>query len=123
MTGRKMVIQEKIGKKLGSGLSEKIAVYVPSDVNGREVDNSVYVHEVMKKLSQMFGGATAYKACGAWISEEKGLIVESVTIVYSYTNNITNDDIDNVIKVCEHIKKEMKQEAISLEVSGSLYFI
>lgn len=124
MTGKKMEIQEKLGKKLGSGLSEKIAVYVPSTYDGnREVDNSAYVQQVMKELAELFGGATAYQASGAWISEEKGLIIENVTIVYAYCDTLTNEAIDDVIKICEHIKEEMKQEAVSIEINNKLYFI
>ena len=125
MTGRKMEIQEKLGKKLGSGLSEKIAVYVPSTYDGNRemIDNSAYVQQVMKELAELFGGSTAYQASGAWISEEKGLIIENITIVYSYCDILTNEKIDDVIKICEYIKEEMKQEAISLEINNKLYFI
>ena len=125
MTGRKMEIQEKLGKKLGSGLSEKIAVYVPSTYDGnREViDNSAYVQKVMEELAELFGGATAYEASGAWISEEKGLIIENVTIVYAYCDTLTNEAIDDVIKICEHIKEGLKQEAVSIEINDKLYFI
>lgn len=107
-----------------TSLKEKIAVYVPStiDVN-KKIDNSFYVHEILKEFSEIFGGATAYNASGAWVSSEKGLIIEDVVIVYSYSDKLTNNDIDKIICICEWLKDELKQECISLEVNDKLYFI
>lgn len=123
MAREKMEIKEKLGK-LGGGLSEKISVYVPSTFDGdKRIDNSAYVQQVMKELAELFGGSTSVKASGAWISEEKGLIVENITIVYSYSDNLTNEKIDAVINICNWLKNKLEQEAVSLEINGKLYFI
>jgi hypothetical protein len=109
-------------------LTNKVSIYIPSKINIskiniKTIDNSEYVEAVMKKMSLLFGGATAYNASGAWMSEEKGLIIENVTIIYSYCDGLKNEEIDKVINICEWLKNELQQEAVSLEVNGKLYFI
>lgn len=105
-------------------LKERVAVYVPSTVNvDEEVDNTSYVHEVLKEFSEIFGGATAINADGAWVSNEKGIVLEKNTIIYSFTNNLNNETIDKILNICQWLKDEMKQEAISLVINNQLYFI
>lgn len=103
---------------------ESVKVYVPSTLDvDKKINNIFYVREVMKKFSEIFGGATAYQADGAWISDNKGLIVESVTIIYSYCDRLTNETVDKILDICKWIKKELKQECISLEINGKFYFV
>ena len=103
----------------------KVSVYVPSTVNVNEsIDNSAQVMDVITKLSKLFGGATASKAVGGWVCEDGKTVVESVTIVYAFcTSEQLNNNIDDVISICENLRDSMKQEAISLEINGQLGFI
>lgn len=103
----------------------KVSVYVPSTVNVNEsVDNSAQVMDVITKLSKLFGGATASKAVGGWVCENGQTVVENVTIVYAFcTSEQLNNNIDEVIAICENLRDSMKQEAISLEINGQLGFI
>ena len=116
-----------INKKLKAlfSLDHNIKLYIPStnDVN-KAVDNSEQVDKVLTLFSKMFGGATSYNAVGAWQSDTKGLIKEKVKIVQSYaTAEQVEQYIDKVIEYAETLKKEMSQEAISLEYDNKLYFI
>ena len=47
---------------------------------------------------------------------------EAVTIVYS---NAAAEDIERhgaeIVAICQKIKREMKQEAVSLEINGELF--
>lgn len=106
-------------------LSSKVAVYVPSTFQASEsMDNSECVKRTLEFLSERFGGATSTKAIGCWVSTDKGLIREAVEVCYSYTNTAGLEaNIDAVIEYCEMLKKEMSQEAISLEINNELYFI
>lgn len=105
-------------------LKEKVAVYVPSTFNINEsIDNSFYVHEVLKEFSEIFGGATAISADGAWMSKANGLVLEKNIIIYSYCDNLTNENVDKVLSICEWLKSELKQEAISLVINNQLYFV
>lgn len=107
--------------KLGS----KVSVYVPATVDvNKEVDNTKYVDKVASELAKFFGGSTYTPAVGCWMSDTEGLVRERTTVVYAYaTEADLSAHIEEVIDLCEWIKEEMKQEAVSLEVNGELYFI
>lgn len=106
-------------------LDSKVAISVPSTTNVNEkCDNEEMVNRVLSRLSDLFGGATATDAIGGWNSAEYGLITERVTIVYSFCkSNDFAKHIESVLEICETIKKEMKQEAVTLEYNGQVKFI
>ena len=100
-------------------------IYVPStiDVN-TNIDNSEKVNETLQFLSSLFGGATATDASGAWMSETSGLVTEKVTICYAFTNFRNFWKHRKTVKqYAAKLRDEMKQEAISLEIDGNLYFV
>lgn len=105
-------------------LSEKIAITIPTTANVNEAqDTSNYTDDAMTLLGSLFGGATAYQAQGAWISEEYGLVKEAVTVVQASAGVITEGDLDAVITFAERMAIELNQEAVALEHNGKLYFI
>jgi hypothetical protein len=106
-------------------LSSRVAVYVPSTVNvDKKVSNKKYVDKVLTDLSGWFGGATSTKAIGSWLTQSNTLVRENVTVVYAFcTTDLLEQYGDNVIDLCEQLKKDMSQEAISLEINGKLYFV
>lgn len=106
-------------------LDKRVSIYVPSTVNvDHEADNREMVNRVAEALAGMFGGSTVTEARGAWVSDTAGLVVESVSIVYS---NCTQDQLDQYEKQIEAlavmVKTEMVQEAVSVEVDGALYLV
>lgn len=105
-------------------LSNNVKIYVPSTHGTVKADNSVVVGEVLATLSELFGGATSFEALGCWKSDTDGLVKERVTICQSYcTEAEILENIDTVVEVCEHLKKDLNQEAVSLEVNNKLYLI
>lgn len=108
-----------------TGLQEKISIYVPSTLEvNKVVSNKKYVEKVLIELSTLFGGATSQNASGSWYSNDLDcLVIEDITIVYSFSDNLDNEKIDTVLGLCEWLKMEMSQECISLEINGKLYFI
>lgn len=119
---------EMLANKRGysSPLRYRIAIYVPSTVNvNRKTNTTKYVNNTLQGLSRLFGGATAIKAAGGWITSYNELVTEDITIVYAYsdTTSFTEEAINEVISYCEYMKKELKQEAITLELNNELYFI
>lgn len=103
----------------------KFAVYVPStnDVN-KACDNTEMVKYVLAELSKLFGGATASKSVGAWMSDKEGLVLEDVTIVYAFcTSEQAGEHFADVYAICEKIKREMNQEAVTLEYNGQVKFV
>ncbi|AYP68203.1 hypothetical protein PQE75_gp071 [Bacillus phage vB_BcoS-136] len=105
-------------------LKEIVKIYVPStfDVNVKIV-NDRYVREIERKMSSLFGGSTTMETKGSYVASTGVLVQEKINIVYSFTNELDNVKIDEVINMCLWLKKEMKQECISLEVNGKLHFI
>lgn len=107
--------------KLGS----KVTVYVPGTINiNEEIDNSEYVDSTAKVLSECFGGATSTPARGYWMSSKEGLVKESTTVVFAYANQEDLEKgIDVVVDHCEWLRNTLKQDAVSLEINGEMYFI
>lgn len=106
-------------------LDSKVSVYVPSTTNVNEAcDNSEQVKRVITELSQMFGGATASDAIGGWVCASGETVLEKVTIVYAFcTSAQLREHFEDVYAICERIKSEMSQEAITLEINGQVKFI
>lgn len=106
-------------------LDSKVSVYVPSTVNvSEQVDNSEQVKNVIRELSQLFGGATATQAVGGWVSESGETILERVTIVYSFcTSEQLREHFEDVYGIAQRIKQEMSQEAVTLEINGQVKFV
>ena len=105
--------------KLGS----QIKIFVPSTYNVCvPMDSNVWVDKSLNLLSACFGGATSTKALGAWISNTGDLVKENVTLVFAYAKEQDlEESIETIYDFCMDMKREMKQEAIALEVNGNLY--
>ena len=123
-----MKINELLKSK-GAELSERVSVYVPSTTNTSHADSEAAAKMAgytAEQLSKFFGGATATTtdAVGYWLSDSAGLVAENVKIIYA---NATAEQLDEhaaeVLALAEYIKKEMSQEAVSIEISGKLYII
>lgn len=103
----------------------KVSIYVPSTVNVNEsTENTEQVKKVIGELAAMFGGATASKAVGGWVCASGETVLEEVTIVYSFcTSEQLKEHFIDVYAIAERIKKEMAQEAVTLEVNGQVKFV
>ena len=109
-------------------LDSKVAIYVPSTNNVSELDKNAlqYYFEnlILSEFSEMFGGATAQKAVGGWLSEKNGLIKEDVTIIYSFCKDSDfQKNANKVINLAKRVCIEMKQEAVTLEYNNKIAFI
>lgn len=106
-------------------LDHRIAIYVPGTVDtDKAADNRQQVERVAGEFSRMFGGATANTAAGYWMSENAGLVAESTTIVYAAcTAQQLEKHLAEVVELARQIKREMRQEAVSAEIDGTLYII
>src|SRR5215207_1909971 len=68
---------------------DRITIYIPSrDRDGEPVEFENWVKQAMELLSQIRGGATRMPPVqGAWLNpESQVLIIEDVTLVYSYVD-------------------------------------
>jgi hypothetical protein len=106
-------------------LESNVKIYIPGTIDINTIsDNTKYVNDTLKLLSDYFGGSTSYQAIGCWNSVNSGLIKEQITVCESYCKEIDlKKHIESIINYCEDLKKELKQENISLEVNNKLYFV
>lgn len=108
-------------------LGHVVKIYVPSTMNGStpvtDEVHAKYVDQSLTQFSNLFGGATAVSGTGAWVDDDKKLIKEKVTIVYSFAEKLDKKALDEVVAYAKQLKKDMTQSAISLEVDGKMYFI
>jgi hypothetical protein len=106
-------------------LSCSVKIYVPSTINiNQSFDSQEWIDKTLSFLSQEFGGSTASKALGAWLSSKGELVKENVTMVFSYANQSQlEQSIDKVYDFCLDMKAKLSQEAIALEVNNELYLV
>jgi RNA binding exosome subunit len=100
-------------------------MYIPTTMDvDRQIDTSLYVQRALELLGDLFGGATSDDAKGVWKSDTEGLVGETVYIVTSY---VTQTDLDRhlarIVDFVEGLKRELKQEAMALEVNEKLMLI
>lgn len=105
----------------------RVAVYVPG-TSGPNTEDAALAEQVTEQaaaaFSELFGGATITGAAGAWVSESLGLIREAVNIVYSFTTPETlNRNAGAILEIVERVKREMRQEAVSVEIDNALYLV
>jgi hypothetical protein len=100
-------------------------IYIPSTVDvNNPVDSSAAVRGCLSFLSGMFGGATAFDASGAWLSSSAGLVLEKITICYAFTNLAGKiRGRRAVLDYAKKVRDDMRQEAVSVEIDGKLYFV
>ncbi len=106
-------------------MENKVSIYVPSTVNvNQRINNKKQVMAIIKQMSLLFGGATSYKCTGGWVADNSDIVTEQINIVYSFCDKKSlKDNLSKVINICQQIKKDMKQEAVTLEVNGKATFI
>lgn len=106
-------------------LQHEIKIIVPSTKNADESSDlqPAMVDYCLSTLSVLNGGATASNGTGGWMSDEKGLIKESVVVINSSCAELTESLLESVYAMAVKILTDMSQEAVSLYVDGKLYLI
>lgn len=108
-------------------LQHKVAIIIPSTINtNADAPQEVvgkWLQAAKVKFARLFGGFTAHKACGGWVSAEHGLIEEKVTVVSSFTDDDGLSFLEDVRDFAARMAEAMGQEAVSVEVDHRLEFI
>lgn len=106
-------------------LPQRVALYVPGTQGpATATDNAAQVERVAREFCGWFGGATAQPSAGYWLSDTAGLVREAVTIVYAAcTADQLREHLPDVLTLAQQIKQDMAQEAVSVELNGTLYII
>ena len=108
-------------------LNHRISIFIPSTVNGNEPAPADLIARWVKsaklKFAELFGGFTAHRAVGGWVSPVHGLVEEPVTVVTSFTDDHGLDRIGEVEEFAATVAEALGQEAVTLEIDNSLQFV
>lgn len=108
-------------------LKNKVEIYVPSTYDGNKparIMQAFKVKKIAKALAAMFGGATATRAEGYYISDTKGLIKEKQMIVFACCDDAGLIQYKEQVKhLASELRDEMKQESIAITINGEMSFI
>lgn len=106
-------------------LEGQVTIYVPSTTGiDQETDTQAFVDSFLTSLSKMFGGATAEKVQGAWVSDTKGLVKEGITKVYAFAEPTELDaNLSAIIAQVKEMKDQLSQDAVGIEVNGKFYLV
>lgn len=103
----------------------QVAIYIPTTVDvDTDIDTSEHADRSLRFLAERFGGATVREGEGVWNSEEVGLVAEEVHIVVAHvTQADLNQNMDDIVNYMRQLKRELKQEAMALEIDEHLILI
>lgn len=108
-------------------LNHRIAIYVPSTINGNVSAPEImgaWTDRVLVAMSKAFGGATVIDGMGAWVHESLGLVKEPVKIVYAYCDDAAFDDrADDMMALAQLLRSETGQEAVSIVFDDTMRLV
>lgn len=106
-------------------LSSSVKIYVPSTINVDEKSNNdEWIDITLRFLAKEFGGATACKGVGVWISPNDKLVKEDVMLVLAYTHqDILSASLEKVYDFCLDMKAKLSQQSIAIEINNKMYLI
>lgn len=105
--------------------NNQVAVFIPTTIDvDKPIDTTKYIDKTLAFLGQRFGGATSEEVKGIWNSQEIGLVGERLFKIHTYA---TSPDLqrymNEVIDYMMQMKKNLRQEAMALEINQRLTLI
>jgi PII-like signaling protein len=103
--------------------NNELSIYVPSTIDVDKINENIdkTIEEVKNKIKE---STKSYKTNGAWRTEEGTIVFEEITILSIDVNkeNFENK-LNEFIIIAEEMKKELKQEGISIGINNGLMII
>lgn len=104
-----------------------ISLFIPSTVDvdrvNEEKQREVF-HYVMKRLRSLYHDISVDPAIGTWWDTDKqGVVTEDVLLVSVETNQISISDIWFFVGMARFIKKEMRQQGVSIAFNDALAIV
>jgi hypothetical protein len=109
-----------------------LSVYIPDTMSineaiSKEAHQEV-VYQIVYKIYDKYGsmGITPYyeKGLGSWYSEElEKVVYDNIIIASVHLESVTQSDIKFFISLAKYIKRQMKQEAVTVIINTALGLI
>jgi len=129
---QKMVVRKRLLQRhpasFGRGYAHEIAIYVPSTRKGSTPISPRAFHkrerEVERFMAGEYGGDTATRGTGDYLSRAHKLVREPVEIVKSFTTaHKLHDTARDVKRFVKSERRKWGQESIGVERDGHFYFV
>lgn len=106
----------------------EISIFIPSTMDvSNKIDNKYYVNKSIDYLERFYNisdNLKYYATTGSWYSEDnKDVVVEDITIITLKLDQLTETDIEIFIGLAEIIKRDMKQEGVSIAINTALAIV
>jgi hypothetical protein len=116
-----------IQQVFGDGMPHRVAVYIPCttkvEQETTQEEHERWVRTALTTFSALFGGATSLHAQGGWVTVDGVLVLETITIVYSYTDTLSLYHLRAVRQFATVVKEAMGQEKVSVEIDGAFFLV
>lgn len=103
--------------------NNELSIYVPSTIDVDKINENINktIEEVKSKIKE---ATKDYKTNGAWRTEEGTIVFEEITILSIDVNKESFENkLSEFIAIAEEMKKELKQEGISIGINNGLMII
>lgn len=104
-----------------------LSIFVPSTIDiNKSVDNSYYISYSVSYIQNLYKnkGIKYEMTQGSWYSDTlQKVVYDDITIISIELDIITEQDIENFIKLAEYIKSEMQQEGVTITINDALAII
>jgi len=108
-------------------MRHKVSLTVPSTFGVNKPAPELYAEycdKACRLLAILFGGFTALEGKGGWMSEDFGLVVETVCVVSAACDESKlSAGLPKVRALAAEIAERMTQECVALEVDGVLELV
>lgn len=125
---REMLIMFKALEQFGS-LSHEVEIIVCTKDSKDRLNPPKLVQSTVEHVSRLFGkrfgGFTIIEAKGGWVLPDNTLSVEKNFIIQASVSeqDFTSYNMDVIIQLAQEVKLLLDQDAVSLKVDGTRYFI
>ena len=99
----------------------RIAIYFPSK-SEQKIPKARFESvrkDIERKLIEMFGGLTEYKAKGFWMNFEGDSVEEEVRILEAYTETLS---VEQLLPTIRKIRDLLKQDSVAYAIDNTIHF-
>ncbi len=107
--------------------NNEISVFVPSTINTNEkTDSKIETEKSMQYLERFYNleDMRYYTTKGSWYSEDlQSVVIEDITIITLKIEKITEKDVKIFKRLASRIKRNMKQEGVTISINEAMAIV